>query len=99
MVIDVLFVISVLSIVIMLYCLWLALSLKNQIPGGVVGKKWGQLTALVVIFAAGYLTTPFFGAIPENILRAIVALIFFFGAVYVLITVKLIFTIINELAD
>ena len=53
----------------------------------------------IVMFALGYLTTPFFDLIPEDILRLIVSLIFLFGAVYVVIMVKLIYRIIVELTE
>ncbi len=96
---DITFVISVGAILIMIYCLYLVVSLKKKVPGGIVGSKWSFLMNLVILFTLGYLSTPFFGIIPENILRLIVSGIFFFGAIYVLITVKLIFRIINELSE
>jgi len=96
---DPILVFTMAAIVVMLYCLWTTIHLKKNIPGGVVGKKWNIMSALVVMFTLGYFTTPFFTAIPEDILRFIVSLIFFFGAVYVLITVKLIYTIITELSE
>jgi len=43
--------------------------------------------------------TPFFTMLPANVINLIVALIFFFGAVYVLITVRLIYRIIEELTS
>jgi len=95
---DVNLVISVAAILVMFYCLWLVLSLKRNIPGGVVGDKWRLLTALVVLFTAGYLTTPFFGMLPQSLINLIVSLIFLFGAIYVVITVKLIYRIIEELS-
>ena len=49
------------------------------------------------MFTAGYFVTPFFTQLPPNIINMIVALIFLFGAVYVLITVRLIFRVIEEL--
>ena len=97
--IDVPFYISIAAIVVMLYCLYLVVTLKKDVPGGVVGSRWNFLLTLVVLFTAGYLTSPFFGMIPENILRLIVQLIFFFGAIYVVVTVKLIHTIIKELTE
>jgi hypothetical protein len=97
--IDITFVISCAAIAIMLYGLFLVTSLKQQIPGGIVGKKWNFLLTLVVLFMFGYLTTPFFGAIPEDVLRLIVSAIFFFGAIYVVITIKLIYQIIKELSE
>lgn len=95
---DVSFFISIAAIVVMLYCLYLVISLKKNVPGGVVGKTWGTLTALVMLFTAGYFVTPFFSLLPGEIINLIVSLIFFFGAVYVVITVRLIYRIIEELS-
>lgn len=97
--IDLVTIISIASILVMLYCLYLVVSLKKNVPGGMVGSKWNFLMYLVVLFSAGYMTAPFFGMIPENVLRLIVACIFFFGAIYVAITVKLIYRIIKELSE
>lgn len=96
--IDVVLFITVIAIVVMFYCLWLLLSLKKEIPGGMVGKQWRILEVLVWLFALGYLATPFANLLPEQTLRLIVAVIFLFGAVYVLITVKLIHRIIKVLS-
>lgn len=89
--------ISLGAIAVMLYCLWLVLSLKNRVPGGMVGRKWSTLTMMVAMFTLGYLATPFAGAVPEDAMRLIVSLIFFFGAIYVVLTVKLLFAVIEEL--
>jgi hypothetical protein len=97
--IDITFFISIAAIAIMLYCLYLVMTLKQKVPGGIVGKKWSFLMALVSMFTVGYLATPFFGIIPEGVLRLIVSGIFFFGAIYVVITVKLIYQIIKELSE
>ena len=97
--IDFQLVIYLAAIAVMAFCFWTTLSLKKHIPGGIVGKKWKLMTSLVMLFLLGYLATPFFSMIPEEILRLIVALIFFFGAIYVLITIKLIHSIIRELTE
>lgn len=97
--IDVTFVITLAAIAVMLYCLWLAFSLRKEIPGGLVGKQWRVLELLVVLFTLGYLATPFAGSLPEESLRLIVSLIFLFGAIYVVITVKLIHRIIKVLSS
>lgn len=89
--------ISIAAILVMLYCLVLVISLSKNVPGGVVGKQWKFLTFLVVLFTFGYLTTPFFGLLPAQLVSVMVSLIFFFGAIYVVITVKLIYRIIEEL--
>jgi hypothetical protein len=91
-------IISICSIVVMFYCLWLVLSLKSRIPGGIVGRTWRLLITLVSFFTLGYLCTPFFGMLPAELMKLIVALIFFFGAIYVVVTVKLIYRVIEELA-
>jgi hypothetical protein len=90
--------ISIAAIFVMIYCLILVLRLGKQVPGGVVGKNWKFLTSLVFLFTLGYLTTPFFSLLPPQLVTLMVSLIFFFGAIYVVITVKLIFRIIEELS-
>lgn len=92
-------VLNVAAILIMFYCLYLVLSLKSRIPGGMVGKRWNFLTLLVVLFTIGYLTTPFSGQLPDEVLRLVVSFIFVFGAVYVAVTVRLIFNVIRELTE
>lgn len=87
------------AILMMFYCLYLVLSLKSSIPGGMVGKRWNFLSMLVVLFTVGYLSTPFFDQLPEDILRLVVSFIFLFGAIYVVVTVRLIFNIIRELTE
>lgn len=99
MVFDLITIISIAAIIVMVYCLYLVVSLKKSVPGGMVGSRWNFLMTLVIFFTIGYLATPFFGKLPENILRLIVSFIFFFGAIYVVITVKLIFRIIKELSE
>ena len=97
--IDVTLFINLAAILIMLYCLMLVTSLKKTVPGGMVGSKWNFLVVLVALFTVGYLGTPFFSMIPEELLRLIVSCIFFFGALYVVLTVKLIYRIIRELSE
>lgn len=98
MTVDLSLAVSVAAILVMLYCLYLVLSLRSSIPGGVVGRQWQNLTGLVILFTLGYFVTPFFGMLPPELMKLIVSLIFLFGAIYVAITVKLIYRIIEELA-
>jgi hypothetical protein len=86
------------AIVVMVYCLYLVLTLKSKVSGGIVGKNWGFLRSLVIFFTLGYLATPFMSSLPDSTIRLIVSLIFLFGAIYVVITVKLIYRIIEELS-
>jgi len=94
---DIAQLLSFAAILVMVYCLWLVMALKPTVPGGIIGKAWNTLMILVGVFTIGYLTTPFFGAIPAEFLRLIVGAIFLFGALYVVLTVKLIHRIIQEL--
>lgn len=87
------------AILVMVYCLWLVITLKENIPGGIIGRSWNYLMYLVTLFSIGYLSTPFFNVLPEHVLRLIVGGIFFFGALYVVVTIKLIYRVIEELAE
>lgn len=93
---DVPQVVTFAAMAVMAYCLWMAVTLKSNIPGGMVGKSWNILLGLVVMFAVGYVATPFLSSLSEDALRTLVSFIFFFGAIYVLITVKLIYRVIQE---
>jgi hypothetical protein len=91
--------IGVVAILTILYGLWQAVSLRRSVPGGVVGKQWNILTWLVVMFAIGYAAIPFFGSMPIETLRLVVVAIFLGGAIYVVITIRLIHTVIRALSD
>ncbi|WP_240098901.1 hypothetical protein [Thermomonas flagellata] len=91
--------IGILAILSILYGLWQAISLRRQVPGGVVGRQWKILTWLVLLFAVGYAAIPFFGRMPIETLRLVVVAIFLGGAIYVVITIRLIHTIIRALSD
>ena len=90
---------SVLAICVILYGLVLVIRLKKEVPGGVIGKQWNILILLVCLFAIGFAFGPFFGNLPIETLRLLVSLIFFFGAIYVIITIRMIYNIIQELLN
>ena len=54
---------------------------------------------LVLLFAVGYIAMPLVGELSLDALRLVVAVVFLFGAVYVVITIGLIGRIIRELSD
>lgn len=87
------------SIAVMLFALYRVISLKREIPGGMIGKNWNYLTALVVLFAGGYVAMPFLGELSKELLQLAVAGIFLFGAVYVVITINLIMNVIKVLSE
>jgi hypothetical protein len=86
------------GILVMLYCLWSAISLKSKVPGGVVGKKWRNMTGMIALFALGYIAIPFLGQLSDNTMRLAVSMIFLFGSIYVAITIRLIYRVIEELS-
>jgi len=88
-----------LSIAVMLFALYRVISLKREIPGGMVGKNWNYLLSLVVLFAGGYVAMPFLGELSKELLQLAVAGIFLFGAVYVVITINLIMNVIRVLSE
>jgi len=90
---------SILAICIILYGLVLVIRLKKEVPGGVIGKQWNMLILFVCLFATGFAFGPFFGDLPAESLLLLVSLIFFFGAIYVIITIRMIYSIIQELLD
>ncbi|MCK6600307.1 MAG: hypothetical protein L6Q77_00645 [Bacteroidetes bacterium] len=91
--------ISILSVLVMIVGLILVLAGKKQFSGGVVGKNWNFLTGLVILFTIGYLTAPFMSLIPPEYFQFIIANILLFGAIFVIITIRLIKTIINDLMN
>lgn len=92
-------VINIAAILVMAWCFVTMLQLSAKIPGGVVGRNWRLLRWLVGLFLLGYLVTPFFPQLPPELINLLVALIFFFGALYVLLTVRLIYRIITVLSS
>jgi hypothetical protein len=94
---DVPMMINIAAIFVMFYCLYSVLSVGRNMAGGAVGRQWRFLTILVVMFTGGYLVTPFFSMVPAELVRILVSLIFFFGAIYVLITIRMVHQIIKEL--
>ena len=48
------------------------------------------------MFSAGYLTTPFFRLLPNELKDVLVGVIFLAGAVFVLIVVKLFYKIVED---
>jgi len=96
---DIANIVFIIAAVFMAYCMYLVMKLRNQFSGGLVGKYWKLLTLLVGIFTMGYFALPFFKYVPENILRLTVAGVFLFGAFYVLITIKLIKSIIEAFSE
>ena len=96
--VDLILIVGLAAVFILLIHLFQVISLRSHVGGGMVGKSWNIMTLLVVMFAAGYSILLFLATIPVETLRIIVSFILFFGAIYVLITIRLIYGIIKELS-
>jgi hypothetical protein len=68
-------VLSLSSIVVMLYALYKAFVLRHRVPGGKVRSTWSFLSGLIVMFTVGYLSTPFFRLLPSDIKDVLVGVI------------------------
>ena len=90
-------VLSVAAILVMLYALYSSFALKSKIPGGKVKRTWNILSGLIVMFTVGYLSTPFFRLLPQEIKDILVGVIFLAGAIFVVIVIKLFFKIIEDI--
>ena len=97
--IDLLTVIGIAAVFIMLINLFFTVSMRSHVKGGMIGKRWNYMTILVLLFAAGYFILPFISTLTIETLRIVVSLIFFFGALYVMITLRMIYAIIKELTS
>lgn len=64
--------------------------MAGQLPTGGIRRRWGLLTAMIIAFVPGYIT---YGSVARNSFRGpldlIVPVIFFFGAVFVLLVSSL----------
>ncbi len=88
---------SIAAIIVMLYALINAFSLRKKIPGGKVKETWNTLTGLIVMFTVGYLATPLFQMLSQEIKDILVGVIFLAGAVFVVIVINLFYKIIEDL--
>ncbi len=89
-------VLSITSIFVMCYALYSALILRHKVPGGKVRSTWNFLTILVGFFTVGYLATPLFRMLSQEIKDILVGVIFLAGAVFVVIVVKLFYKIVED---
>ncbi|MDH5183898.1 MAG: hypothetical protein OEX12_08425 [Gammaproteobacteria bacterium] len=92
-------ILGALALLLILFCLFMVLRLKRQIPGGIIGKRWNTLTALVVLFVVGYTSVFFLQELPAEQLLLIITSVYLFGAIYVWLTIRMVYSIIRELTE
>ena len=94
---DLFTVISGLGIITMLFALLNVIEYKKSIKNGVIVGAWNRIIVLVSILFIIYLTIPFFILLSQTTKDIIVAFIFLFGSMYVLINIRLVYRIIMSM--
>lgn len=88
--------VTVLASSLMAFCFFMVLELRKQFKKTVISKQWSQLSAMIGLFLLAYVFLAFFPTLPEEVMFLAVALVFLFGAVYVLMTIHLIRKIVDS---
>jgi hypothetical protein len=92
-----LIVLSLSSVLVIVYALFRVISLNKRIPGGVARQTWRLLYYLIGLLTVGYLSTLLFPQLPDSSKRLIVGIISLAGAVFVLKVIDLFYKIIVEI--
>jgi hypothetical protein len=87
------------AIAFMIAGLIMAIRLRVTAPGGSIGKVVRLLIAFIVLFMLGYLAAPFMPYLPAQAGLILVGVIFFFGAVYVVLVLWLIGNLVRKVMD
>ncbi|MCX7601418.1 MAG: hypothetical protein N2Z75_05690 [Meiothermus sp.] len=84
--------------VLMLYNTYVGFGLKSKAPGGIIGERLTQLNVFIVLFTLGYLAV---GVLtwnyPADTALLILALILFFGAIFVFLVLRLVQAVLAAL--
>lgn len=94
------YVLSAAAIVLMAFNVWLIINLLRRFKGGgEIGNRIRWLFALIVFFSLGYIVSPFLVVLglPTIWLVILVFAVFFFGALYVTITLSILRKILSVL--
>jgi hypothetical protein len=90
----------VLGLLIMAYNLYRVFQLRAKAAGGVIGERLVQLMALIALFAFGYLAVLLLTwTRTPDVLLWILSLILVFGAVFVLLVLRLVRSIMQALEE
>lgn len=96
-IITVYYVISVLAICVMAINVFKAYTLKKSIVGGELGEKWNYSFYLIIFFFIGYIISPLILRISPEYKDIIISLVFLFGALFVLIMISILISVITVL--
>jgi hypothetical protein len=74
-----------------------AYTLKKSIVGGELGEKWNYSFYLIIFFFIGYIVSPLILRISPEYKDIIISLVFLFGALFVLIMISILISVITVL--
>ena len=83
---------SIAAILVMVVNVIFAFRLRRALIGGEVARRWGLLTNMILFFLFGYIASPLLLVfnVPVEIMGLAVFLVFLFGAVFVLVVMRII---------
>ncbi|MCP4678138.1 MAG: hypothetical protein GY854_22010 [Deltaproteobacteria bacterium] len=93
------FILISLAIVLMIVGLFMAFQLRKTATGGVIGKVVNTLIGLIVLFMLGYVVAPFMPRLPTETILLLMGIVFFFGAVYVVLVLWLIKRLVRQVKE
>lgn len=91
------YVLAVIAILLMVVNVVMAFRLRNSLIGGEIRSRWSLLTNFILIFLFGYILSPLLlvFSVPVEYMGAVVFLIFLFGAIFILIVIRIIRETLN----
>ncbi len=88
-----------LAVAVMIAALMLVLRLRRIARGGRIGRVLNILAAFIVFFLLGYLAAPFAPSLPSSAAHLLTAVVFLFGAVFVVIVLRLIEELVKQVFE
>lgn len=85
-----------LSIIVIFYSFFRAMTLRKKIPGGIASQAWKFLYYLIGLLAIGYLTMPLFSRLPEESREFIFVIVSLAAAFFIVKVTNLFYKVIEE---
>ena len=85
-----------LSIIVISYAFFRAMTLRKKIPGGIASHAWKFLYQLIGLLAVGYLTMPLFSRLPEESRDFIFVIVSLAAAIFIVKVIDLFYKVIKE---
>ncbi|GIW24395.1 hypothetical protein [Meiothermus sp.] len=91
-------VLLVLGLLLMLYNTYTGFTMRGKAPGGIIGERLTQLNWFILLFALGYFVVGILTwSRPVDSLLIILGLILLFGAIFVLLVLRLVQAVLAAL--